>query len=88
MDLQRRHRASVAQAFPQKTPDYNIPVICPNVARHLQLLVKETCANEDFLVWDETRTDSDCCVLTAMQKLLLAIRMQRDRLQHYEPDLP
>ena len=49
---------------------------------------KKLLSNEDFLVWDETRTDSDCCVLTAMQKLLLAIIMQRDRLQHYVPDLP
>ena len=49
---------------------------------------KKLLSNEDFLVWDETRTDSDCCVLAAMQKLLLAIIMQRDRLQHYVPDLP
>ena len=48
---------------------------------------KKLLSNEDFLVWDETQTDSDCCVLTAMQKLLLAIIMQRDRLQHYVPDL-
>ena len=48
---------------------------------------KKVLSNEDFLVWDETRTDSDCCVLTAMQKLL-AIIMQCDRLQHYVPDLP
>ena len=49
---------------------------------------KKLLSNEDVLVWDKTRTDSDCCVLTAMQKLLLAIIMQHDRLQHYVPDLP
>ena len=48
VDLQRRHRASVAQAFPQKTPDCNIPVFCPNVARHLQLLVQETFVERRF----------------------------------------
>ena len=48
VDLQRRHQASAAKAFPQKTPDCNIPVFCPNVARHLQLLDKETFVERRF----------------------------------------
>ena len=47
---------------------------------------KKLLLNEDFLVWDETRTDSDCCMLKAKQKLLLAIIMQRNRLQRYVRD--
>ena len=48
VDLQRCHRASVAKAFLQKTLDCNNTVFCPNVARHLQRLDKETFVEQKF----------------------------------------